>query len=313
MNKVLNKKNIMALWAVVVIFYGCGDYMSKDEETMLSGHLKIGVDNSYEPMMKSQIDVYQALNKYADINATYQPESKVFELLLSDSIQAAIVCRPLRGDELKYFQSINRKPESTRIAVDAVVLAVNKSQRDTVITMEQLERIFKGQDTLWSQVIPGSKLGPIRIVFDNSGSCNARTVMDKFKLTSLPRTCYSLQTNEAVLDYVNENLGSIGMVSFSWIADEEDSLAKANRAKIKTMAIVNPDNNYGELPRMPHQGYIYDKSYPLTRDVYYIRTGLRGTLGTGFANHLIGDRGQLIIHKMGMVATHTQVRIIQAQ
>jgi len=65
------------------------------------------------------------------------------------------------------------------------------------------------------------------------------------------------------------------------------------------------------MPRTPHQAYIFDKSYPLRRDVYYIRTGLRGTLGTGFANHLIGEKGQLIIHKMGMLASKTPNRIIK--
>lgn len=304
------------VWCMLfmMVLTSCGDFMSRDEETILSGHLKVGVDNSYEPMMQSQIEVYEALNKYADIQPEYYPESKVMELLLADSIQSAVVSRMLREDELKYFRSLNRSPESIRIAVDAVVLAVHPSRKDTVISMPQLERIFKGEDTLWSQVFPGSKLGPIRIVFDNNGSCNARTVMNRFNLQTLPSTCYALNSSAAVLDYVNQNPSSMGMVSFSWIADEEDPVAKANRAKIRTMAILDPNNDrYVTLPRMPHQGYIYDRSYPLIRDVYYIRTGLRGTLGTGFANHLTGDKGQLIIHKMGMVATQSPTRIIRAK
>jgi len=293
---------------------GCSDYMSKEESTILSGHLKIGVDNSYSLMMDSQLDVYEALNKYADIEAVYQPESKIMEMLLADSIQAAVVSRGLREDEMSYFRSINRSPESVRIAVDAVVLAMHPSRVDTVISMPQLERIFKGLDTTWSQVFPGSKAGPIRVVFDHSGSSNTRTIMNAFKLDKLPTTCYALQSNQAVLEYVNQHPESMGMISFSWIADEEDSVAQANRRLIRTMAIVDPHNDaYRKMPRMPHQGYIYDRSYPLIRDVYYIRTGLRGTLGTGFANHLTGERGQLIIHKTGMVATHTPTRIIRAK
>jgi phosphate transport system substrate-binding protein len=306
--------SIMALVGVALVLSSCGDFMSREEESILSGHLKVGVDNSYEPMVQSQVDVYEALNKYADIQPVYYPEKKVMELLMADSIQSAVVSRMLREDELKYFRSLNRAPESIRIAVDAVVLAAHPSRRDTVISMPQLERIFKGEDTLWSQVFAGSKLGPIRIVFDNNGSCNARTVMNKFSLQTLPSTCYALNSSAAVLDYVNEHPNSIGMISFSWIADDEDPVAKANRAKIKMMAIVDPHSDrYKTLPRMPHQGYIYDRSYPLIRDVYYIRTGLRGTLGTGFANHLVGDKGQLIIHKMGMVPTQSPTRIVHAK
>jgi phosphate transport system substrate-binding protein len=297
-----------------LLFMSCDNYMSADEETILSGHLKLGVDDSYSLMMESQIFVYEHLNKYSDIQASYYPESKVMELLLADSIQAAVVSRGLREDEMSYFRSMNRSPESYRIAVDAVVLAMHPSRKDTIISMPQLERIFKGQDTLWSQVFPGSQAGPIRVVFDHNGSCNTRTIMNKFKLDKLPATCFAMKSNQAVLEYVNAHRESIGMISFSWIADEEDSIARANRSLIRTVAIVDPDNdNYAKLPRMPHQGYIYDRSYPLTRDVYYVRTGLRGTLGTGFANHLQGERGQLIIHKTGMVATQTPTRIIRAK
>jgi len=292
----------------------CGETMSADEESILSGHLKIGVDDSYSLMMDTQVYVYEQLNKYADIQPVYYPEAKVMELLLADSIQAAVVSRMLREDEMSYFRSINRSPESLRIAVDAVVLAMHPSRRDTVISMPQLERIFKGEDTLWSQVFPGSNLGSIRVVFDNNGSCNTRTVMNRFNLDKLPSTCYALQNNQAVLEYVNTHPASIGMISFSWIADEEDSTARANRALIRTMAIVDPKNDaYPSMPRMPHQGYIYDRSYPLIRDVYYIRTGLRGTLGTGFANHLTGEKGQMIIHKMGMIATQSPTRIIRSK
>jgi phosphate transport system substrate-binding protein len=65
------------------------------------------------------------------------------------------------------------------------------------------------------------------------------------------------------------------------------------------------------MPRRPFQAYVFDGSYPLLREVFYIRTGLRGTLGTGFANHLIGEKGQLIIHKMGMVAAKTPNRTVK--
>jgi phosphate transport system substrate-binding protein len=62
---------------------------------------------------------------------------------------------------------------------------------------------------------------------------------------------------------------------------------------------------------LPFQAYILDQSYPYRRDVYVIRTGLKGTLGTGFASFLAGEKGQLIIHKMGMVAAKAPVRTIK--
>ena len=65
------------------------------------------------------------------------------------------------------------------------------------------------------------------------------------------------------------------------------------------------------MARGPYQAYIYDQTYPLRRDVYAIRTGSKGSVGTGFVSYLANEKGQLIIHKMGMVAAMSPVRTIR--
>jgi phosphate transport system substrate-binding protein len=98
----------------------------------------------------------------------------------------------------------------------------------------------------------------------------------------------------------------------SWISDAEDSTCAKYRKLIRPLGIIDPSNVIKpDMPRRPFQAYVFDGSYPLLREVFYIRTGLRGTLGTGFANHLIGEKGQLIIHKMGMVAAKTPNRTVK--
>jgi len=47
----------------------------------------------------------------------------------------------------------------------------------------------------------------------------------------------------------------------------------------------------------PYQSYIALKSYPLTRAFYFIVREPYFGLGTGFANFLGGNQGQLIIGK----------------
>jgi phosphate transport system substrate-binding protein len=301
-----------AYFFLLLLFTACNVAQDKNKDSITSGQLKIGVDDSYSLMMDSQIFTYTHLNKYAAISASYQPETDVMRDLMNDSVQAAVVGRELNAEELAYFKSIQRMPESILIAKDGVALVVHPENQDSVITMDQLKGIFTGRDSLWSQIYPGSTKGKIQVVFDNNKSCNARTLKEKFGISEFPSWCFALRTNEEVINYVNTNKNAMGVISISWITDTDDPTCRKYRSMIRPIGIVDPSNVLKpELPRRPFQAYVFDGTYPLRRDVYYIRTGLRGTLGTGFANHLSGEKGQLIIHKMGMVAAKTPNRTIK--
>lgn len=311
MKKKMKPSKIAFLLSLMVLF-SCQNYdLNKDSVT--SGKLKIGIDESYSLMMDSQLFVFKELYKHADIQANYSAEGDIIKALMDDSIQSAVICRPLNENEMEYFKSIQRLPESTKIAVDAVALILNPANMDSTFTMEQLTRMFNGQDTSWSQINKSSTLGKINIVFDNQKSCNERTIREKFVPGGkLPANCFAVHSNQEVIDYVNANKNAIGVISVSWISDKDDPTSMAFLEKIKVAGIIDSTNSEKpDLARKPFQAYIYDGSYPLCRDVYIIRTGLRGTLGTGFASHVAGEKGQLIIHKMGMVAANAPTRVVK--
>lgn len=308
----MRSKFILFIIPFIMLLIACNVAQDKNKQTITSGVLKIGVDESFSLMMDSQIFTYTRLNKYAEILPSYKPEADVMRDLLNDSIQSAVVGRALNEEELVYFKSIRRLPESILIARDGIALILNPANTDTTINMRQLRAIFEGRDSLWSQLSAKSVSGKIQVVFDNPRSCNVRTIKEKFGIDEFPPYCFSQRTNEEVINYVNQNKNAIGIISISWISDPEDPLSAKYRSMVNTYGIVDSTNIIKPgLARRPFQAYVFDESYPLRRDVYYIRTGLSGTLGTGFANHLAGEKGQLIIHKMGMVAAKTPNRTVK--
>lgn len=307
-----NLKFPRLLLVLLTALCACNVAQNKDVESITSGSLKIGVDDSYSLMMDSQIYTYTNLNKYAAVLPQYKPEADIIKELLNDSIQAAVIGRELNAEEVAYFKSIQRFPESFLIAHDGIALIVHPENLDSVITMDQLREIFQGRDSLWNQLNTTSSRGEIHVVFDNQKSSNARFLLEKFGISQFPSWCFSQRSNEEVIDYVNKNKNAIGVISMSWISDLEDPTAKKYRSMVRTLGIIDPTNIVKPtLARRPFQAYVFDGTYPLRRDVFYIRSGLRGTLGTGFANHLLGEKGQLIIHKMGMVAAKTPNRTVK--
>lgn len=309
----MNRTAVLFSTTMLLLFLAaCNVSQDKKKETFTSGKLKLGVDDSYSLMMDSQVYTYTSLNKYAEIETIFKPEADIISDLLNDSIQSAVIGRALNEEEMAYFKSKNRVPESLLIAHDGVALVIHPENLDSVITTQQLADIFQGRDSMWSQLHAGSTRGKIQVVFDNQKSCNARTLREKFGIETFPAWCFSQRSNAEVIEYVNQNKNAIGVISISWISDQDDPICRKYRNMIRPMGIIDPKNLIKpELARRPFQAYVFDGTYPLRRDVFYIRAGQRGTLGTGFANHLIGEKGQLIIHKTGMVAAKTPNRTVK--
>lgn len=307
-------KKIIYLFVVLTIiaFASCENY-DRNADSISTGQLKIGIDESYSLMMDSQIDIFQHLYKHAKVNATYTTEGEVFELLLADSIQGAVVNRALTEKELEYFHGKGRLPESVKIATDAIAFIINPANADSNLTVHQVTDIFTGKISNWKGVNAQSSLGEMSVVFDNNKSCNERYVREQIvKEGTLPSYCFAAKSNEAVVDYVSTHPNAMGIISVSWVSDRDDSTTKAIMEKVKLVGIIDSTNTRRpDMARKPYQAYIYDESYPYRREVYYIRTGLKGTLGTGFVSHLAGEKGQLIIHKMGMVTATPPTRVIR--
>ena len=298
---------LILLWAIAT---SCGNY-DKNKESISSGTLKIGIDDSYSLMMDAEMDIFKVNYPYAQLFPQYLPETEVINLLLKDSIQAAIINRPLNEEELKMFESKKRFPESTRIAVDGVAFITHPSRKDLNLTTDQVKGIMSGTIGTWDGI--QQKGNKINVVLDNKASCNARFIRQEFLQNNpIPDNFFATEKNEDVIEYVSKNPDAIGVISVSWISDRDDSTSLSFLSKIHVIGIKNEYNQtQSEHPRLPFQAYILDQSYPYRRDVYVIRTGLKGTLGTGFASFLAGEKGQLIIHKMGMVAAKAPVRTIK--
>jgi phosphate transport system substrate-binding protein len=262
-------------------------------------------------MMDAEMDIFRVNYPNAEIVPQYLPETEVLNLLLQDSIQAAIVNRPLTDEEMKMFESKKRFPESTRIAVDGVAFISHPSHSGLNLSTDQVKSIMTGVIHSWGEI--NQKGDNISVVLDNKASCNARFIRQEFLGNNpIPDNFFATEKNEDVVNYVAEHPDAIGVISVSWISDRDDSTSLSFLKKIHVIGVTNEYNQkQAANPRLPFQAYILDQSYPYRRDVYIIRTGLKGTLGTGFASFLAGEKGQLIIHKMGMVAAKAPVRTIK--
>ncbi|RZK26280.1 MAG: hypothetical protein EOO63_14900, partial [Hymenobacter sp.] len=68
-------------------------------DTPTSGHVSISVDQTFAPILESQVDTFQKLYPDAHLKASYQPEDSVMLDLLNDKVKLAIISRDLNAKE----------------------------------------------------------------------------------------------------------------------------------------------------------------------------------------------------------------------
>ncbi len=283
------------------------------QETRHRGTVRVGVDDSYGTMLQSQADTYMHFNPKGTILLEAAPEAVVMAALLADSLEAAVVCRDLTESERNVFLSRQRKPMTYKVATDAIALVLHPDNPVSELTFDQVAGIFGGTTTRWNQLSALAPDLPLDVVFDNPGSANARYVKENFLSNGeFPANFFAVHTNAEVIDHVASHPGAVGILSVGCIADVDDPEAQGFMSKIKVAAVE--DTAKTAKPgtfRQPYQAYVFDGSYPLRRDLYYIRTGLSQSLGTGFATFILGTKGQLIIHKTGMVAATAPTSLVR--
>ena len=172
-------------------------------DTYTSGVIAIAADESFRPIVQEEIDVFEGLFPLAGIVPRYVTEVEAVNLLLKDSLRLAITSRRLTPEEMNSFNSRKFFPQEIKIATDGLALITNRSNPDTLISVKDFRRILTGDAGRWKDIYPLSRLGDIRLVFDNKNSSTVRFAVDSIAGGApLSNQVKALKTNREVIDYV---------------------------------------------------------------------------------------------------------------
>ncbi len=286
----------------------------KVSDTATSGDITISVDESFQPLIKAEIDAFQASYKYAKIRTIYTSEAEAVQWLLKDSVRSVVMTRTLTETERGYFEAKKIIPDTLRIAREAVALIVNKANPDSMLTMNHVRAILTGDISTWNEVSNKDRKDTIIIVFDKANSSNVSYIRQKFKLADrVEKKIYAAGSNQKVLEYVQQNKNAIGIIGVNWISDSDDPKQQKFRKEISVVSVADKDDAVQGEYYQPYAAYLQTKQYPLYRDLYLVSREARTGLGTGFAAYVASDKGQLIILKAGLLPTTMPVRLVQVK
>lgn len=278
---------------------GCGDDPKAPTDTLTKGAISISVDETYRPVIEQQLKVFDSSYPEAKITPAYKPESECFTDLLEGKARLILVTRKPLPEEEKAYEARKIVTSSLAVARDAVAVIVHPESADSMLSLAQIRGILTGQYKT-----------PYRVVFDNAGSSTLRYITDSLiPGQRLGPNVYAARGNDSVVDYVSKNPAAIGFIGLSYVADPRDTKTGAFLSKVRVAAIQN--DSTGEFVK-PYQAFIALRSYPLTRDLFYVSRETYPGLGTGFANFLTRERGQLIFQQAQLFPLRVSVVIREA-
>jgi len=300
MTQMKNKITILFLLFQLVLFVSCTN-QDAPTDTPTTGKLTITVDETYKPLIDSEISTFESIYTYAKVSVNYKTETDAFNDLMSDSVRLIIVPRNLNREELKQFEKWEIVPKITKIAYDAIALIASNDIKDSIYTIDKIKSLITDESG-------NKKLKRTKIVFDNNNSSTVSYIKDKTGVENFSSNCYALKSNQAVLDYVSKEHDCIGIIGVNWISDQDDTTNLSFLKNVKVLQIASDDKSE---PLKPYQAYIAQKTYTFYREIYIISKEAYTGLGTGFTAFVASERGQRIVLKFGLVPATMPIRLVE--
>ena len=322
------KSFIFSLMIVTVVALLLPSCNKGKKAATVSGMSKVMCDESFKNVLDDEIEVFEYSYKDASVLARYIDEAAALDSLLNEKVNVIITYRDLTSNQKKILKGQGRAYRSRRIAVDGVALIVNNANDIDFLSVNDIADIMTGKSTKWGQVYPTKlKDEPIKVVFDKNRSGVLHYMKDKFNGgKDLPIEFFAQGSSQEVFDIVKKTRNAIGVIGVSWITSDMKSTASTIEEKyaelesgttsrqetkftdeIKVLGIRTEDSlkDY-----KPYQAYIFDGSYPLTREIFAIDASPLGTLDHDFFVFLTGSIGQKIILQTGISPAAVPVRIV---
>jgi phosphate transport system substrate-binding protein len=272
------KKLIFALAAIVLT----GANIAEAQKVVC----KIKGSDTVLPLSQKEAESYMKKSPGSSITVIGGGSGVGLSALMSGTTDIAQSSRSMKMDEKMKLKDAGKAYKETIIAYDALAVVVNPANKVSQLTREQLEGIFTGKITNWKEI--GGTDQKI-VVYSRESSSGTfeffkEHVMNKKNFAS---TALLMPATGAIIQSVSQTSGAIGYVGLAYV----DNSVKALKVSY----------NQGKTYVAPSVESAKDKTYPITRPLfYYYPVSVEKTVSP-FVQFILSDEGQKIVLAEGYV------------
>jgi phosphate transport system substrate-binding protein len=249
--------------------------------------LKIKGSDTMLPLTQMLAEEYMKRNIDASIIISGGGSVPGITALQNGTIDIAESAREITPEEKKLFEKAQISITDTIIAYDALAVIVNPSNQVSQLTMQQLEAIFTGNITNWKDL--GGSDAKI-VIYSREASSGTYDFFKEHVLNSkaFAKNALCMPATGAIAQSVSQDVNAIGYVGLAYLD--------------KTVKPIKVSGDKGNTFVAPSVESVTDKSYPISRPLYYIfRSSLKDALSP-YIEFVLSASGQKLVLKSGYVS-----------
>jgi len=233
-------------------------------------------------------------NKHPDvqISVTGGGSGTGFTALINVTIDLANASREIKPEEIESAKENGFEPVEFIIANDAIAVIVNKENPVSMLTLEQVSRIYKGEIRNWREV--GGEDRPIvKLSRETNSGTHVYFLETVVRLgSSEDKSIFSADTlllpsSEGIIAEVRDNPNAIGYDGLGYVTPE-----------VKKVALASQNDGPYILPSAET---VINGQYPISRHLYmYTRSQPEG-LVKDYLDWVRSEEAQMIVTELGFV------------
>lgn len=248
--------------------------------------IKIKGSDTMLPLTQMLAEEYMKRNIDASIVISGGGSVPGITALQTGTIDIAESAREITTEEKKLFEKARIAITDTIIAFDALAVIVNPSNQVGQLTIQQLEAIFTGAISNWKDL--GGADAKI-VIYSREISSGTYDFFKEHVLNTktFAKSALRLPATGAIAQSVSQDINAIGYVGLAYLD--------------KTVKPIHISGDKGITFVAPSVESVTDKSYPVSRPLYYIfRDSLKDALSP-YIQFVLSATGQKLVLKSGYV------------
>jgi phosphate transport system substrate-binding protein len=281
------------------------------------GKLEVFCAESVSPAVIQIANEFMSLYQNAHINVHAVSTRDAIVKLLNNETTLVVAARPFNQGELAVIKKYKIDVDTLRVAMDGIVVIVNRDNPIEKISTDQLRDVFTGKTTLWSKLEKNFD-GRIIPALESPNSGTVELFKDRILGNEKFGEAYPCTTMSHVYSFIRDNREAIGLIGTNWLNSGPNILPSKKPlpkplmvAEVDSSAISYIDANAFGSYYYPYQANIGRHYYPLTHPIYFFSTDFNLGLGAGFMTFAAGNQGQKIFLDNGLVPMTVPVHYVQ--
>lgn len=247
---------------------------------------KIKGSDTVLPLTQKEAEVYMKKFPGSSLMVTGGGSGVGLAALLNGTTDIAQSSRKMKMDEKMKMQDAGKAFKEIIIANDALAVIVNPSNKIDQLTREQLEAIYTGKITNWKDV-GGEDLKIV--IYSRETSSGTYEFFKEHVLNkkNFAPSALLMPATGAIVQSVSQTKGAIGYVGLAYL-----------EADIKALKVSYDQGKTFVSPSIDHA---MDKTYPITRPLFYYYLTSTEASVKPFVDFIMSDEGQKIVREIGYV------------